>query len=101
MIQDIIDWLSLISSPPPSTAMPRSIAAILTAVPLLNISLASNDRRQGRNTRILRTVGAAVFSIWIQWARVAAGVNQSCLEDLDAVIRIETSELMQNYKYLP
>ena len=92
MIQDIIDWLSLISSPPPSTAMPRSIAAILAAVPLLNISLASNDCRLGRNTRILRTVGAVIFSIWLQWVRVAARVDHSRLEDLDVVLRILTSE---------
>ena len=72
--------------------MPRSIAALLAAVLLLNIYLASNDRRQGRNTRILRTVGVVVFSIGIQGARVTAGVNYSRLEDLDVVIRIENSE---------
>ena len=72
--------------------MPRSIAALLAAVLLLNISLASNDCRQGRNTRIIRTVGAVVFSIGIQGARVTAGVNYSRLEDLDVVIRIENSE---------
>jgi hypothetical protein len=83
--------MSKLSSPPPGTAMRRSIAAILAAVSLLNISLARNDCRQGRNTRILRTVGAVVFSIWIQWARVAAGVDYSCLQDLDIIIRIETS----------
>ena len=80
------------SSPAPGTAMPRSVAAVLAAVPLLNISLASNDSWQGRNTRILRTVGAVIFSIWIQGAGVAAGVDNSCLEDLDVVISIEASE---------